>query len=156
MARPEKKSAVVKNLDKIKKWAENGLTMAQIAEKLGVSESTLYKYKAELPELKDAIKNGRLKAVKEIENAMYKSAVGHTQKVKQYQKVKRCIYENGKKAKEWEEMVEYEIEVYYPPDNTAGIFLLKNWGKYSNEPATTELRKEELKLRKKQIENDLW
>ena len=156
MARPGKKSTVVKDLDKIKKWAENGLTMAQIAAKLGVSESTLYKYKAELPELQDAIKKGRLEAVREIENAMYRSAVGYTRKIKQYQKVKRCIYENGKKEKEWEEMVEFEVEEYYPPDNTAGIFLLKNWGKYSNEPATTELRKKELELRKKQVENDLW
>lgn len=156
MARPKKTGEVLENLDRIKTWAKEGLTIAQIAGKLGISEATLYKYKAQLPELQEAVKKGRQEAVRAIENAMYKAATGYTRKVKKYQKVKHCVYDAGKKAEEWEEMVEYEEEIYYPPDNTAGIFLLKNWGKYSNEPATTELRKKELALRKKQIENNLW
>ena len=76
--------------------------------------------------------------------------------VKKYEKVKRCTYENGKKANEWEEMVEYEEEVYFKPDITAGIFLLKNWANYMNEPRALELRKEEIELQRQKIENSEW
>ena len=55
------------------------------------------------------------------------------------------------KLREWEEMVEYEESVYYPPDTTAGIFLLKNWANYMNEPRAMEIRKKELELKEKQL-----
>jgi hypothetical protein len=77
-------------------------------------------------------------------------------KVKKHVKLKRIEYENGKKLSEYEEMVEYEEEVYYPPDTTAGIFLLKNWGNYMNEPRAMEIRKQELELREKQMKANNW
>lgn len=97
-------------------------------------------------------------AVENIENAMYNSAIGYERKVKKYQKLKRILYDEmtGKKTEEYEEMVEYEETQYYPPDNTAGIFLLKNWGNYANEPVTNSLRKEEIELKKKQAEANSW
>lgn len=87
---------------------------------------------------------------------MFKSACGFTRKVTKHAKVKHCLYENGKKADEWEELVEYEEEQYFPPDTTAGIFLLKNWGAYMNEPATVDLRKKEIELREKQVNAQVW
>lgn len=53
-------------------------------------------------------------------------------------------------------MVEYEEEVYFKPDITAGIFLLKNWANYMNEPRALELRKEEIELQRQKIENSEW
>lgn len=53
--RPGKKDEICKHKADIEKWAAEGLTMGQIAKKLGVSESTLYKYKAELPELENML-----------------------------------------------------------------------------------------------------
>ena len=50
--RPGKKDEICNHKADIEKWAAEGLTMGQIAKKLGVSESTLYKYKAELPEFR--------------------------------------------------------------------------------------------------------
>lgn len=130
--------------------------MGQIAKKLGVSESTLYKYKAELPELSETVKKGRREAVAELENMAFKAAKGYTITVIKHQKVKRIEYEDGKKKLEKEEMVEYEEEVYVPPNPAFNLFLLKNWGKYSNEPETVKLRKKEVELRKKQIEEGRW
>ena len=158
MARPEVKEIVYNNLDKIEEWTANGLTMKQIADNLGISERTLYRYKATDVDgqLSQTIKNGRQSAVETLENSMFKSANGYERKVKKYAKVKRCIYENGKKADEWEEMVEYEETVYYPPDTTAAIFLLKNWGNYMNEPRAMEVRKKELELREKQVDSQVW
>lgn len=149
-----KKDVVLDNMDNIKEWLGQGMTMDSIADALHISSTTLYKYLGgELEEIK---KEARQVSVEKLENTMFTTATGYTKKVKKYQKVKRCIYDNGKKAEEWEEMVEYEEETYYPPDTTAGIFLLKNWGRYMNEPATVKLREEELNIKKKQIESNIW
>jgi len=154
MAQWSKKDIVIENMDKIKEWLSQGVTIGAIAKNLHISKQTLYKY-LNLEGL-DTIKNARAPAVEHLENTMYASALGHTRRVKKYQKVKKCIYEDGKKLEEWEEMAEYEEEVYYPPDITAGIFLLKNWGKYMNEPAALDIRKKELELKEKQVEANLW
>ena len=156
MANTEKRDIVTENLDKIEELSAKGLSVGEIAKSLGISRSTLYKYKKQSKELTDAIKKGRQSAVETIENAMFNSAVGYERKVKKYQKVKRTEYIDGKKSVEYEEMVEFEETQYFAPDNTAGIFLLKNWGKYANEPVTIELRKKELKLREKQVEAQMW
>lgn len=157
MARNDVKQVIEENLENIEQWTAQGLTIKQIAKNLGVSERTLYRHKSDTDsQLGQTIKRGRAGAVEELENTMFNSAKGYTREVKKYAKVKRCIYENGKKADEWEEMVEYTEEVYYPPDTTAGIFLLKNWGNYMNEPRAMEIRKKEVELREKQVEATVW
>ena len=155
MANRSKKSIVLDNLVHIKEWLSQGMSVDSIAKSLGVSRPTIYKY-ANLDNVY-TIKESREPAVKELENTMFMSAKGYERKVKKYAKVKRCIYnDNGKKAEEWEEMVEYEETVYYPPSDTAGIFLLKNWGNYMNEPRAMEYRKKELELKEKQVDATLW
>lgn len=159
MAKKDVRAIIEANLENIEEWTRNGLTIKQIANNLGVSDRTLYRWKADTDsQLSQSIKKGRQVAVETIENAMYQSAVGYTRKVKKYAKLKRVLYDEltGKKTSEYEEMAEYEEEIYYPPDNTAGIFLLKNWGSYANEPVTNELRKEEIALKKKQVEANSW
>ena len=154
-----KKDIVLNNIEKIKEWIGQGVPMGVIAKNIGVSKTTLYKHIGESEQglnSLDAVKKYREPAVDELEATMFKSACGFERTVKKYAKVKRCIYDNGKKAEEWEEMQEYEETIYFPPDTTAGIFLLKNWAGYMNEPATINLRKEEVELKKKQIENNLW
>ncbi len=155
MANRSKKSIVLDNLDNIKIWLSQGVSVESIAKTLGVSRPTIYKY-ANLDNIY-TIKEAREPAVKELENTMFMSAKGYERKVKKYAKVKRCIYnEQGRKAEEWEEMVEYEETVYYPPSDTAGIFLLKNWGNYMNEPRAMEYRKKELELKEKQVDANIW
>lgn len=145
-----KKDIVISNLDNIKEWLAQGMSIQSIAKTLGISKSTLYKY-MNVDGL-DVIKKERQPAVENLENTMYMSASGFERKVKKYVKVKKCIYnENGKKAEEWEEMVEYEETQYFPPDTTAAIFLLKNWANYMNEPATVNLRKREIELKEAQV-----
>ena len=145
---------VTENLDKIKEWLAEGVSMKAIADNLHISKQTLYKY-LNIDGL-DTIKNSRQPCVENLENTMYRSACGYATKVKKYAKLKRCEYENGKKSYEWEEMVEYEETVFSPPDITAGIFLLKNWGNYMNEPRAMEIRKKELELREKQVDATVW
>ena len=154
-----KKDIVVQNMDKIKEWVSQGVPMGTIAKAIGVSKTTLYKHISDSEQglnSLDAVKKYREPAVEELENTMFMSATGYERKVKKYAKVKRVMYDNGKKAEEWEEMVEYEETIYYPPSDTAGIFLLKNWGNYMNEPRAMEYRKKELELREKQVDATLW
>lgn len=158
MARPDVKKLIEENLDRIEQWTRDGLTMKQIADNLGISDRTLYRYKSDSDsQLSQSIKNGRQVAVEKLENTMYMSACGYERTVKKYAKVKRVMYnEYGKKAEEWEEMQEYEETIYFPPDTTAGIFLLKNWASYMNEPAAMNIRKKEVELREKQVNATVW
>ena len=154
-----KKDIVLQHMEEIKEWVAQGVPMATIAKAIGVSKTTLYKHISESEQGLnglDAIKKLREPLVENLENTMFKSATGYERTVKKYAKVKRCMYDNGKKAEEWEEMVEYEETVYYPPDTTAGIFLLKNWGNYMNEPRAMEYRKKELELKEKQVDATTW
>lgn len=156
MARPSAKKIIKENLNRIEKWVASGLSMKDIAHNLGISERTLYKYKAEDPQFMQTVKKARQVAVEILENTMFKSATGFMQTVKKYEKVKRCTYKDGRKLKEWEEIVELEVEEYFKPDITAGIFLLKNWGNYVNEPRVLEIRQQELELQKKKLEDSEW
>ena len=154
-----KKDIVLEHMEEIKEWISQGVPMGKIAKTIGVSKTTLYKHVSDVDgglNSLDTIKKCRQPAVENLENTMYTSACGYERKVKKYAKVKRCMYENGKKTEEWEGMVEYEETVYYPPDTTAGIFLLKNWANYMNEPRAMEFRKKELELKEKQVEAATW
>ena len=154
-----KKDIVLENMDRIKEWISQGVSMGTIAKAIGVSKTTLYKHISDSEQglySLDAVKKYREPAVEELENTMFKSACGYERKIKKHAKVKRCMYDNGRKAEEWEEMVEYEETVYFPPDTTAGIFLLKNWGNYMNEPRAMEFRAKELELKEKQVDATVW
>ena len=154
-----KKEIVIENMDKIKEWIGKGVPMGVIAKNIGVSKTTLYKHINESEQglnSLDTIKKYRQPAVDKLEAVMFESACGYERKVKKFAKIKHCLYDNGKKADEWEELVEYEETQYYPPDTTAGIFLLKNWAGYMNEPRAMEYRKKELELKEKQVDAQIW
>lgn len=157
-----KKDIVLENLEAIKERLSKGVTMTAIAKELRISKQTLYKHlkdylSAEETDGLDALKKVRAPAVAALENSMYNSALGGKVRLKQYVKLKHTEYdENGKKAREWEELQEVEVEEYIKPDTTAGIFLLKNWGNYMNEPRAMEFRQKELELKEKQVDANLW
>lgn len=153
-----KEAIVVENLESIKEWLGNGVTMTAIAKNLHISKQTLYNHlKKHLKDGLDEIKNTREPAVRNLENSMYESAMGGKVQLKQYVKLKHIEYnDNGKKAREWEELKEVVVEEYIKPDTTAGIFLLKNWGNYMNEPRAMEFRKKELELKEKQVDATVW
>ena len=65
-------------------------------------------------------------------------------------KLKTVEYEDGKRKKEVERIEYYDEEVYVPPSIASAQFLLKNWakGKYSNNPAELQQKKEEFEFNK--------
>lgn len=136
-------------LDKVRELSESGCTDREIAKSINVSPTTFYSYLKKYPEFHDAVMSGRQLCIQDIENALYKRAVGYTQIVKKTMKVKKAQYANGKKVSEQETLEKYDDELYFPPDTSSAIFLLKNWAKnkhYSNDPELIELRRQAMKL----------
>jgi predicted transcriptional regulator len=61
--------------DKAREMASRGLTAAQIASCLGISETTLYKKQNEYAEFMDAIKKGRTEGINQVSNALFEKAI---------------------------------------------------------------------------------
>lgn len=129
-------------------WARDGLVDEQIAKNMGISEATLYNYKNKYPEIKEALRKGKEVVDIEVENALFKKAIGYNITVQKAFKLKDIIYgENGKKISEKERIEYVEEEIHVPADTTAQIFWLKNrkkvqWrDKVEYEANTDELNK---------------
>lgn len=91
-------------------WARAGLTYQQIAENMGISRTTLVRWRMQNKELDNALKVNKEIADCHVENALYKSALGFN-------------YE--------EQVVSNKSEVLWVtkferPNITAQIFYLKN------------------------------
>ena len=69
-------------------WARDGLTDEQIMHNMGIqSKSTFYGYKKRYPNISNALKKGKEVADYEVENALFKRALGYTYEEKTYEKV---------------------------------------------------------------------
>lgn len=127
IAKSKYETDVKPKLVEIEAWKRDGLTDEQICKNLGISVDTFYKYKIKYTEFSEALKKGKEVADIEVENALFKKAIGYNTKVKKAFKVKNVEYDDyGKKVKEYEEIVLAEEEIHIPADTTAQIFWLKN------------------------------
>ena len=115
-------------LIKLQGWARDGLIEKQIAHNCGVSDTTLRTWKHKYPEIDEAVRKGKEVVDREVENALFKSAMGFTQKVKKPVRIKETEFDpkTGKKIRDLDKWVQVEEEVYIPPQVTAQIFWLKN------------------------------
>lgn len=111
---------------RIEGWAREGLSLEQIAKNMGIADSTLRKWRDKFEPISAAIKIGSAPVDYEVENAMLKSALGYTVKVKKPIKVKTKKQLKDKGTIEEEHIEFAEEEVYVKPDTTAQIFWLKN------------------------------
>ena len=97
-------------LIKINGWARDGLIDEQIAINIGVSYSTFRDWKKKFPALSAALKNGKEVVDRQVENALFKSAVGF-------------IYEEETVTNAGDVVL---VKKYSKPNTTAQIFWLKN------------------------------
>lgn len=95
---------------KISGWARDGLIDEQIATNVGVSYSTFKEWKKRFPDFSAALKKGKDVVDREVENALYKSAVGF-------------IYEEEAVTNAGDVV---RVKKYSKPNTTAQIFWLKN------------------------------
>ena len=95
---------------KISGWARDGLIDEQIAKNIGVSYSTFRDWKKRFPALSAALKESKEVVDRQVENALFKSAVGF-------------IYEEDVVTNAGDVV---RIKKYSKPNTTAQIFWLKN------------------------------
>lgn len=91
-----------------------GKTDAEIAHILGVSRSTLNKWKASHPDFADALTRGRDDADGRVAASLFQRALGYS-----HREEKLFLDRNGN-------VVRAETTKHYPPDTVAAIFWLKN------------------------------
>ncbi len=68
------------NLMLLECWARDGYTFQDIANRIGISISTLRMWRAQYPEIDNALKKGREIIDYKVENALLKSALGYKTK----------------------------------------------------------------------------
>ena len=99
---------------KLEGWARDGLNDEQIAKNMGINVATLYKYKNLYSKINEALKRGKEVIDIEVENALYKRAIGYT-----YEEVKEEEMADGR--------VRRTVTIKeVAGDTTAQIFWLKN------------------------------
>ncbi|GHV97884.1 hypothetical protein lacNasYZ03_11600 [Lactobacillus nasalidis] len=64
------------NIELVEGWARDGLSDEQIAKNMGISTTTLYEWKKRHPEFLEAFKKGKQVVNVELENALFKKAIG--------------------------------------------------------------------------------
>lgn len=147
--RKSKKDFILSKLDDIKKLAREGKSEKEIIKYLGIGSSTYFKHKAEIVELQECVQNGRSKAIEELENITYKTAMGF-----EYQEEKMIIQldENGNPVKRTKEI----YKKYQPGNPAQQQYLLNNWtkGKYTKDPLVAKFREEELKMKQEASKYD--
>lgn len=128
MARKYDQWLTEEGLLKITGWARDGLIEKQIAHNMGVSYTSLREWKKQFPEVGEALRKGKEVVDREVENALYKSAIGYTKVIRKPVKVRDVEYDpkTGRKIRESERWVAVEEEIHVPPQVTAQIFWLKN------------------------------
>lgn len=139
---------IAPHLEQIKTAVKNGATVKEIADALGIAESTLNKYKAEKTELSAAFTCGRANIIIDIRAALLKKALGY-----EYQEKKQYI----KKDESGENVTYTEITTkHQPPSETAGAMLLRNYDEcwIDKDSVTTQLKQQEFELRKMIADNN--
>lgn len=101
-------------LTKIQGWARDGLIEKQIAHNMSISVTTLTDWKKRFPQILEALQKGKEVVDREVENALYKRALGYW-----VTETKTITMPDGDVRTE-------EIHKHIAPDTTAQIFWLKN------------------------------
>lgn len=137
-------------LDKISEMALT-MTEEQIAKVLGISWTTFKKYKKQYVALNDCLKKGHKLLVEDLKSALIQKAKGFEYKEKKIIKERNLAGE----------LVTIREEIYVKaalPDVAALNLLLKNYDadNWANDPQALALRKEEIEIQKKKLEDSSW
>lgn len=145
-------------LSELSVWVKCGMTEKDIAANLGVSYASFKNYKKEHLALFSCCKNTKAITDAMVIESILNNALGYKYKDQQAIKLKEEYYdEEGRKcSKESVEVV--DIERYKPGETQAGTFWTINRSpdNWALNPHMVKAKKEELDLRRKEIENKEW
>lgn len=157
MARPGRHEVytthIEPHLEDIPKWYKT-YTVRQIAKKLGISKTTLYKYAEEYPELQAALDAGKDGFVEDLKSAIKKRALGYSY-TETSTKVTTEIIDGMEIPTE---RITTKTKKHVPPDLGSIHLLLKNldpdW--HDADQITIKHRERELDIKEKRAEAEIW
>lgn len=117
-------------LDLLRAYARRGMTDEQIANAVGISRSTLDRWKHAHASIRDTLRASKDIADAHVENALYKRACG-------YESTEVTRYRDPKTG---EMYIGKEVTKQVAPDVTAAVFWLKNRARdrWSDRPERSE------------------
>ena len=92
MAKSKYETSVAPYLDRIKLWVAKGAAQREVAEKLGITEFTLSRYKGRFEQFAQALEAPQGGIDDEVEAALYRRCTGY-----EYEEVITEVYGDGKK-----------------------------------------------------------
>lgn len=113
------------NLTLLEGWRRDGLTYAQIAGNMGINVGTLHKYIKEHDEIADALKKGNDVCVYEVENALFKSAMGYDVEEIEITETK-IVDKDGNLVDGTKRVTMHKRKRHVPAQPACQMFLLKN------------------------------
>lgn len=139
-------------IEEVRKWAKDGLSDRQIANNLGIAYSTFKEYKKKFPAFSALLKKEKDKAIEQVENALFKKALGY-----EYKEVTKELVTN-EETKKQELRVVKEVTKRVHPDVAAIIFYLKNRmpDKWKDNPHKVKMDEAILELRKQEAQSKEW
>jgi hypothetical protein len=151
MARPEYATHVEPYLKQIPAWYKT-MSVRQIAAKLGVSKTTLYKYAKDHPELAAALEGSKAELVDDLKNSIKKRALGYTWT--EVTQEKAYNEESG----ELVVVKERRVTKHVPADLGSGHLLLKNldptW--HDADQITIRQREKDLDIKQQKADAAEW
>lgn len=106
-------------------WARNGLTDEQIVANMGIGARTLYEWKKKYPQISQSLKKGKEVVDIQVENALFKRAIGYSYTETTKERVTEYDTETGEALGSHMEVTK-EVTKEVAGDVTAQIFWLKN------------------------------
>lgn len=143
------KQLVEPRLEEITSWARDGVTEAEMAERLGISYSSFKNYKNINLSFLSALKKSKEHYDNQVIEALHKNTLGGIVELKVPIKIKKTFFnEYGKKEREEEEIIYATTQEYIKPDTMAQIYWLNNRQaqKWKNKPISEEKEDSEEKL----------
>lgn len=138
---------ILPNMDKIVEQLRGGATEKQVAYNIGVTPSVWKKYKREQKYFRDKCFHAREPLVEQLRGAIITRALG-------FEYTEKEVTE--KATEKGTETVTKTMYKRALPDVAALNLALKNYDKnnWANDPALLAIKKEELKLKQKEAENN--
>lgn len=103
--------------ERVKSYCRNGLVESQICKNIGIGHTQFNAWKQKYPELLEALKEGKEKADCEVENALFKRAIGY-----EYEEVTTIVQNRGQE----QHTEAKKVKKHIAGDVTAQIIWLKN------------------------------
>lgn len=124
------------NLLIVKSMVRKGWTNDEIADHIGITQSTFYEWQKKHPEFSEVLKEPKEYCVAKVENAVFARATGIEKTIHEKETV--TVEKDGKKTVT---TTEKDGVCYYPPDTRAAIFYLTNRaGKDWKQKQQTEIK----------------